>query len=257
MNSNINKKKIKFFTNRKFIKYISIGILICSFFVFIYYELIKNSKFYNIIQDLSEKYNYKLEDLEINSLKRIKKFEIKKIVSKYYNQSIFLLPLEEISNSIKQLSWVKDVNLSTNFINKLNIEIFEHQPVGLLLYNNQLFYFSKDGIVIDKLREEINKEINNKFIIFYGNQVLKEANNFINIINNIETFNMIKEAHYINERRWDVKLQNNILLNLSELNIEESLKNYIKLLKKFNNSDIINIKSIDLNNNEKAIISFK
>ena len=68
---------------------------------------------------------------------------------------------------------------------------------------------------------------------------------------------MIKEAYYINERRWDVKLKNNILLKLSEINIEESLKNYIKLIKKFNNSDIIKIKSIDLRNNEKAIISFK
>ena len=46
---------------------------------------------------------------------------------------------------------------------------------------------------------------------------------------------MIKEGYYINERRWDVTLDNNILLNLSEINIEESLKNYIKLIKKFNN----------------------
>ena len=79
----------------------------------------------------------------------------------------------------------------------------------------------------------------------------------MNAINKTETVNMIKEAYYINERRWDVKLHNNILLNLSELNLEESLKNYIKLIKKINNSDIITIKSIDLRDNEKAIISFK
>ena len=68
---------------------------------------------------------------------------------------------------------------------------------------------------------------------------------------------MIKEAYYINERRWNVKLQNNILLNLSEINIEESFKNYIKLIKKINNSDIISIKSIDLRDRKKAIMSFK
>ena len=55
----------------------------------------------------------------------------------------------------------------------------------------------------------------------------------------------------------NVKLKNNILLNLSEINIEESLNNYIKLIKKFNNSDIIAIKSIDLRDSEKTIISFK
>ena len=94
-------------------------------------------------------------------------------------------------------------------------------------------------------------------IIFNGNQASRVAYNFLNIIYKTETGNMIKEAYYINERRWDVKLQNNIVLNLSEINIEESLKNYIKLIKKFDNSDIIKIKSIDLRNTEKAIISFK
>ena len=52
-------------------------------------------------------------------------------------------------------------------------------------------------------------------------------------------------------------MQNNILLNLSEINIEESHKNYMKLIKKFNDSDIIKIKSIDLRDSEKAIINFK
>ena len=254
MNSNINKKKINFFINAKLLKYIFIFTLLCFFLVYIYYELIKRDKLYSIIQDISEKYNYQLENIEINSLKKINKFEVNNIINKYYGQSIFLLPLEEISDSINsQLSWVKDVNLSTNFINKLNIEIFEYQPIGLLFFNNQFFYFSKNGKIIDKYREEINENL----IVFYGKQATKVAYNFLNIINKTEIVNMIKEAHYINERRWDIKLHNNILLNLSEINIEESLKNYIKLIRKFNNFDINTIKSIDLRDSEKAIISFR
>ena len=253
MNSNINKKKIRFFTNRTFLKYISICILLCLFVVYIYNELIKKDKFYSIIQEISEKYNYQLKNVEINSSQRINKSEINKILNQYYNQSIFLLPLKKISNSINQLSWVKNVNLSTNFINKLNVEIFEYKPIGLLFYNNQLFYFSKDGKIIDKFGEDKNKIL----IIFHGNKASKEAYSFLNIINKTETVNKIKEAYYINERRWDVRLHNNIVLNLSEIKIEDSLKNYIKLIKKLNNSDIIKIKSIDLRDSEKAIISFE
>ena len=253
MSLNINKKKISLFTNQNFLKYIFISVLSCLFLVYIYYELIKRDKFYNVIQNISEKYNYQLKNVEINSLQRINKSEVNNIINQYYNQSIFLLPLEEISKSINQLSWVKDVNLSTNFNNKLKVEIFEYEPIGLLFYNNQLFYFSKDGKIIDKFREEINESL----IIFYGNQASKEAYNLLNVISKTETVNMIKEAYYINERRWDIKLHNNILVNLSEINIEESLKNYIKLIKKFNYSDIVTIKSIDLRDNEKAIISFK
>ena len=253
MNSNINKKKIRFLINQKFLKYMFISIILCLFFFYFYNQLIKKDKFSTIIQDISEKYNYQLKNIEINSLQRINKFEVNNIINQYYSQSIFLLPLEEISNSINQLSWTKDVNLSTNFIDKLNVEIFEYEPIGLLFYNNQLFYFSKDGKIIDKFREEINESL----IIFYGNRASKEAYNLLNVISKTETVNMIKEAYYINERRWDIKLHNNILVNLSEINIEESLKNYIKLIKKFNYSDIATIKSIDLRDNEKAIISFK
>ena len=253
MSSNINKKKISFFINRKFLKYISISILLYLFVLYTYHELIKRDKLYNFIQNISEKYNYQLKNVEINSLQRINKSEVNKIINQYYSQSIFLLPLKEISNSINQLSWAKDVNLSTNFIDKLNVEIFEYKPIGLLFYNNQLFYFSKDGKIIDKLREETNESL----IIFYGTQASKEAYKLLNVINKTETINMIKEAYYINDRRWNVKLHNNILLNLAEINIEESFKNYIKLIKKFNNSDIITIKSIDLRDSEKAIISFK
>ena len=253
MKTNINKKKISFLTNQKFLKYIFIAIILCLFFIYIFYELIKKDKFFTIIQDISKKNNYQLKNIEINSLKRINKSEVNNIINQYYNQSIFLLPLEEIFNSITQLSWVKDVNLSTNFNNKLNVEIFEYEPIGLLFYNNQFFYFSKNGKIIDKYKEEINESL----IIFYGNQASKEAYNLLNAIIKTGIINMIKEAYYINERRWNVKLQNNILLNLSEINIEESFKNYIKLIKKINNSDIISIKSIDLRDRDKAIMSFK
>ena len=253
MSSNINKKKIRLFTNQNFLKYIFIAILLFLFLVYIYYELIKRDKFYNIIQNISEKYNYQLKNIEINSLQRINKSEVNNIINQYYNQSIFLLPLEEISKSINQLSWVKNVNLSTNFNNKLNVEIFEYEPIGLLFYNNQLFYFSKNGKIIDKFREGVNESL----IIFYGNQASMAAYKFLNIINKTEAVNLIKEGYYIDERRWDIRLHNNIVLNLSEINIEDSLKNYIKLIKKFNNSDIIKIKSIDLRDSKKAIISFK
>jgi cell division protein FtsQ len=253
MNSNINKKKIRFLTNQKFLKYMFISIILFLFFFYFYNQLIKKDKFSTIIQDISEKYNYQLKNVEINSLQRINKSEVNNIINQYHNQSIFLLPLERISKSINQLSWVKDVNLSTNFNNKLKVEIFEYEPIGLLFYNNQLFYFSKNGKIIDKFREGINESL----IIFYGNQASMAAYKFLNIINKTEAVNLIKEGYYIDERRWDIRLHNNIVLNLSEINIEDSLKNYIKLIKKFNNSDIIKIKSIDLRDSEKAIISFK
>ena len=147
------------------------------------------------------------------------------------------------------------MNLSSNFKNKIKVEIIEYVPIGLYYYNKQLFYFSREGKVIDKFREKNNEN----FIIFHGKQVLKEANNLLDSLGKVERKNMIKikQAYYINQRRWDIKLDNDIILNLSEKNIIDSFNNYIKLIEKFNNTEIVSIKNIDLRNKEKAIISFK
>ena len=194
-------------------------------------------------------------NLEINSLNRVDKSQVLKIIKKYYNQSIFLLPLADISKSLNDLNWVKSVNLSTNFKNKVDVEIIEYLPIGLFFYNNQLFFFSREGKIIDKYKKNINQNL----IIFHGKQVLKEAKNFLISLDNMDSKEMINitDAYYINERRWDIKLDNEIIINLSEKNIEESIINYIKLIEKFNNSEIDSIKNIDLRNNVKAIISFK
>ena len=86
MSSNINKKKISLFTNQNFLKYIFIAILSCLFLVYIYYEFIKRDKIYNVIQNISEKYNYQLKNIEINSLQRINKSEINNIINfKFFN----------------------------------------------------------------------------------------------------------------------------------------------------------------------------
>ena len=255
MTSNFNKKKFNFLPSRQVIKYLIIIVLFFLILIYIYNELRNKVRFYDFIQTVSEKINYQFSNYEINSLNKVDKNEVMKIINKYLNQSIFLIPLNDISNSLHDLNWVKSVNLSTNLKNKIKVEIFEYKPIGLFFYNNQFFYFSREGKIIDKYIENINEN----FIIFYGSQVLKEANDFLISLDKVEGRHLIsiKEAYYINERRWNIKLHNDILINLSEKNIEESVNNYIRLIEKFNNSEIGSIKNIDLRNNEKAIISFK
>ena len=255
MTSNFNKKKINFFPSSRVIKYL----LVILFFTLIsitFFEEIQTQKMYkSSIENISEKFNYQLKNYKLNSLNRVNKNEVVEIINKYLNQSIFLIPLDDISNSIQNLKWVKNVKLSSNLKNTIKVEIKEYEPIGIVFLNNQLFYFSSDGKIID-----LNiKKNNENFIVFYGSQILSNANNFINIITNInhESMPVITEAYYINNRRWDVKLKNNIIINLSEKNIEESISNYIKLIEKFDASLRGSIEYVDLRNNEKAIIGFK
>jgi cell division septal protein FtsQ len=255
MSNNFNKKKFIFISNGKKIKYLIITLTLIFFLFLIYDEFYFKKRYKVLLQEFSLKYNYQLEYFEINSIRRVERPEISKIIDKYLGKSIFLLPLSEISYEINKLNWVKGVNLSTNLKNKINIEILEYDPVGLYFFNDQIFYFSKEGKIIDKYNDKLNE----KFIIFSKKNALNHALELLEIIdelNHPELIN-IEEAYYINKRRWNLKFSNQIIVFLSEINIETSLINYIKLIKQLKQSEILSMKSIDLRNNKKAIINFK
>ena len=124
----------------------------------------------------------------------------------------------------------------------------------MFFFNDKIYYFSKEGKVIDQFKE--NDE---NFIIFSGKNTLKHAVNLLDIIDGLQNpqLNNIREAHFINDRRWNLKFSNDLLLSLSEKNIESSLNSFIKLFNQLDESEILLIKSIDLRNRDKAIINFK
>ena len=64
----------------------------------------------------------------------------------------------------------------------------------------------------------------------------------------------IKEAVFIGNRRWDIKLINDINLKLAENKILESINNYNKIYMQMSNQELNNIKSIDLRMPKKAVI---
>ena len=103
------------------------------------------------------------------------------------------------------------------------------------------------------------KENDENFIIFSGKNTLKHAVNLLDVIENLQSpkLNNIREAHFINDRRWNLKFSNDLLLSLPEKNIESSLNSFIKLLNQLDEGEILLIKSIDLRNDDKAIINFK
>ena len=254
MKTNINKKKINFIYITKLIKYLLLilSLLLISFFI--YDEFLKKKRFELVLQKFSEKNNYLLTSYEINDLIRVDKYEVSKIISKYYGKSIFLVSLKSISNEIRDLNWVKKVNLSNNFKSKINVEILEYKPIGLFFFNNKTYFFSREGKIISQ-----SKDNNEKFIIFSGQNSLNHAVKLLDSIKGIENseLNNIEEAYYINNRRWNLKFSNQLIVLLSEKNIETSLNSYIKLLNQLDESEILLIKSIDLRNHNKAIINFK
>ena len=208
------------------------------------------------VQLFSEKYNYQFETYEISGNNRISDSYIEKIVSKYYGNSIFMLPLIKISKKLQQDNWIKNIKLSIDYKNKLIINIEEYHPVGIYKFNGNLFYFTEKGKIIDKVDQDILQD--KKLLIFSGKSSNIKASNLINLLKKLD-YNFatkIKMIELINERRWNIKINNDVVLKLSEQSPHSSILNYLKLQENLSEVQMNNIKTFDLRNINKSVLVY-
>ena len=67
----------------------------------------------------------------------------------------------------------------------------------------------------------------------------------------------IIQATFIENRRWNLLLEGNLLLKLSETDKKQSIENYFKLTNNLSYNNLINVKMIDLRDTQKAVIEYK
>ncbi len=246
-----NRKKYSFNFKIKVLFYILI-ILIIFFSIFrIYNDHTLQTKFNDIVRHYSNQYNYVLKNLEIIGLKELPKEEIEKYFSKYYENSIFLVPLNKISKNILKEKWVKSAVLKSNYRNKVTIIIEEHIPIGIYNENERYFLVDQYGNVI----KETNENRNFLYISFSGKSSKKNMPKFFKKIPN-SLLSEIKRADFIGERRWNVILKNKILLKLPEKQEKKAFDVFLAIYEKLNDKEINEINSIDLRILGRAIIKF-
>ena len=174
MSKIVNKKKTKINLILKRLFFI---------FIFIYlFWLINNfnkiSILSNYIDIFSKKYDYLFKHVKINHLDNISELEIKQYFEKYYNKSIFLIPIKEISEKIEKNLWIESLTVQNSFKNTILVNIKELDTIGLYFDGQNYFLISKYGDLIDVADE---KEIK-KYIILEGHNAFKLAPKLIELI---------------------------------------------------------------------------
>ena len=228
-------------------------LIIFSFLLNFYKNnLIETSK--NIIQNFSEDFQYQFTTFDISGLEKIELKFVEDKLQNYIGSSIFLLPLDQINNSIKDNNWVKEIYLNTNYKDTLFIRIEEYKPKGIYFFNEKYFVFDENGKIIDQIY--ISDITNQSLLIFKGNSSNLKANSIINILknNDFKKKYKIENLEFVNKRRWDINLYGDVKLLLSEEDPNKSIQNFIKIQNKLSETDINNIKTYDLRNLKKTIL---
>ena len=251
--NNINRRK--YILNFRSFTYFCIFLFLIIFSILLYFNknnLIETSE--NIIQSFSENFQYQFTKFDISGLEKIELKFVEDKLQNYIGSSIFLLPLDQINNSIKENNWVKEINLNTNYKDTLFIRIQEYKPIGIYYFNDNYFFFDENGKIIDQIY--ISDITNQSLLIFKGNSSNLKANSLINFLknNDFEKKYQIESLEFINKRRWDINLYSDVKLMLSEEDPNKSILNFIMIRNKLSETDINNIKTYDLRNLKKTIL---
>ncbi|GIR14209.1 MAG: cell division protein FtsQ [Candidatus Pelagibacterales bacterium] len=251
--NNINRRR--YVLSFRSFTYFCIFLFLIIFSFLLYFNknnLIETSK--NIIQSFSENFQYQFTKFDISGLEKIELKFVEDKLQNYIGSSIFLLPLDQINDSIKENNWVKEIYLNTNYKDTLFIRIEEYKPIGIYFFNEKYFVFDENGKIIDQI---YIKDLTNKsLLIFKGNSSNLKANSLINILHNndFEKKYQIESLEFINKRRWDINLYSDVKLMLSEEDPNKSIQNFIMIQNKLSETDINNIKTYDLRNLKKTIL---
>ena len=251
--NNINRRR--YVLSFRSFTYFCIFLFLIIFSFLLYFNknnLIETSK--NIIQSFSENFQYQFTKFDISGLEKIELKFVEDKLQNYLGSSIFLLPLDQINDSIKENNWIKEIYLRTNYKDTLFISIEEYKPIGIYFFNEKYFVFDENGKIIDQIY--ISDIANQSLLIFKGNSSNLKANSIINILknNDFKIKYKIENLEFVNKRRWDINLYGDVKLLLSEEDPNKSIQNFIKIQNKLSETDINNIKIYDLRNLKKTIL---
>jgi len=152
---------------------------------------------------------FKIEKIIISNNFLVKEEVIISKVKKLYNKNILLIKREDIEESLKNIDFLKKIEVKKKYPHTIIIKIFETKPIGIL-------FKDKEEFLLDSLGNLIKLENNKEFIelpIIIGNNA---ENNIINFLDQLKInkfpINNIKSFSYFKIGRWDLELLDNRII---------------------------------------------
>ena len=194
---------------------------------------------------------FKVKDIKIIGTEKTNPYELKKILSQSLS-NLITFDKDSAKLLLEEVGWVKRASIKKIYPNTLSINIIESDPFAIFYNKQGIFLIDIDGEIISS-NPDINKYESlltvrgEKAEIKLG-EIIKEIN-----ISFPEVRNKVNGLEFVDKRRWNLFLSNDLLVKLPDTGINESLKSLKQL---FDNKQILdsNIIEVDLRIKGRAII---
>ena len=171
---------------------------------------------------------FKIKKIEIKNLKILEKKNIENQFKKeLFGSSLFILDERKVEKILNNNGFIDYLEFKKIFPHKLQIMVHEKETIAILNDKRDKYYLTRNGEKIKFFKNQILEKLPNIF---------GKEKNFLEIYSVLTKINFpvskIKSFYYFDIGRWDILLENNVIIKLPVKNFDNSLKNFMDLDKK-------------------------
>lgn len=123
------------------------------------------------------------------------------------------ISVEAIQNSIRELSWVKDVVVERQLPDTLHIHLAERRPVAVWQYRGKLRLVDETGHIIEE--ENASADKYRHLLLVVGEDAPEHTADLMRMLGaEPELFQQIAAAVRVGNRRWDIRFANKLEVKL-------------------------------------------
>ncbi len=133
--------------------------------------------------------------------------------------SILRININKIRERINKLPWIKSARVERHFPNKISLSLVERVPLARWQKNRQLSLIDTQGDIIPRV--DLARFLHLPIII--GENAPKLARQILKILSKEpHLFRRVRSVTLVSDRRWDVRLDNQIDVHLPEKNPQKA-----------------------------------
>ncbi len=175
---------------------------------------------------LAKGLGFSLNTVEITGAKELTPAEILAGGDISPKNSLALLDPNALREKLKAMPLVKDATVRKLFPNDLAVTVVEREPVALWQNDGQVALIAADGVPIDRVRDTRFNEL--PFVVGTdANGRLKEYQALLSAAGELR--DRIRAGILVGDRRWTLKMELGVQVELPEIGAEEALRRFAEV----------------------------
>ena len=172
---------------------------------------------------------FKIKDIEVLEDKSNINNSVKEIIEDnltiFKNQNIFLLDKNQMVKKISDNNWISNFSIQKKYPSKLIVNLKKTEPIAKIIVDNEIFYVGSNFKLI-KSKIQFNNLPN-----IFGKPKIDQFKNLITNLNlSSLSYKDISDIYYLKSGRWNLKIQDDVIIKVTRDNILESLNLVKKIL---------------------------